>query len=82
MHFGYSLLKAHLQAHGCALFHHLPPGGGAQYIREVEEYEREEEQRWEEQDRALRAYIKGLSKEELQEELYRVLIELEQRRYY
>ena len=68
--------------HMVALYFTIFPQEAEQYIREVEEYEREEEQRWEAQDRALRAYIKGLSKKELQEELYRALIELEQQRYY
>lgn len=68
--------------HMVALYFTVFPEEAAQYIREVEEYEREEEARQEEQERALREYIKSLSKKELQEELYRALIELQERRYY
>ena len=65
-----------------ALYFTVFPEEAAQYIREVEEYEREEEARQEEQERVLREYIKSLSKKELQEKLYRVLTELQERRYY
>lgn len=68
--------------HMVALYFTVFPEEAAQYIREVEEYEREEEARQEEQERVLREYIKSLSKKELQEKLYRVLTELQERRYY
>lgn len=68
--------------HMVALYFAVFPREAAQYIREVEEYEREEEARQDEQERALREYIKSLSKKELQEELYRALTELQERRYY
>lgn len=68
--------------HMVALYFTVFPQEAEQYIQEVEEYEREEEARREKQDQALRAYIKSLSKKELQEELYQALVELQERRYY
>lgn len=68
--------------HMVALYFTVFPQEAERYIQAVEEYEREEEARHEEQDRALRAYIRSLSKKELQEELYHALMELESYRYY
>lgn len=68
--------------HMVALYFTIFPQEAEQYIRDVEAYEREEERRREEHNRALWAHIKGLSQKELQEELYRVLVELEQWRYF
>lgn len=68
--------------HMVALYFTAFPQEAEAYIQAVENYEQEEEQRRAEQDRALRTYIMGLSKQELQEELYQALLELEQQRYY
>ena len=67
--------------HMVALYFTVFPQEAEDYIRAVEEYEREEEARREEQQRALWAYVRSLSKQELQEELYRVLMELEGYQY-
>ncbi len=70
--------------HMVALFFAAFPDEAEDYIEEVEEYEREEEQRMEDHYAALRSYVKSLSKKELQEQLYEALAELEERgrRFY
>ena len=70
--------------HMVALFFAAFPGEAEQYMEEVEEYEREEEQRMEGHYAALRSYVKSLSKKELQEQLFEALAELEERgpRFY
>ena len=67
--------------HMVALFFAVFPNEAEQYIKEVEEYEREEEQRMEEHYAALRSYVKSLSKKELQEKLFEALTELDERGY-
>lgn len=64
--------------HMVALFFAAFPDEAEQYIGEVEEYEREEEQRMEEHYAALRSYVKSLSKKELQERLFEALVELDE----
>ena len=64
--------------HMVALFFTAFPEEAEDYIKEVEEYEREEEQRREEHYAALRSYVKSLSKRELQEQLFEALSELEE----
>ena len=64
--------------HMVALFFAAFPDEAEQYIKEVEEYEREEEQRMEEHYAALRSYVKSLSKKELQERLFEALVELDE----
>ena len=56
----------------------------AAFPDEAEQYEREEEARMEDHYAALQSYVKSLSKEELQEQLFEALAELEERgrRYY
>ena len=67
--------------HMVALFFAVFPNEAEQYIKEVEEYKREEEQRMEEHYAALRSYVKSLSKKELQEKLFEALTELDKRGY-
>lgn len=64
--------------HMVALYFTAFPQEAEEYIAEVEAYEAEDERRREEHDKALRAYIKGLTKQELREELYQALVELEE----
>lgn len=68
--------------HMVALYFVAFPQEAEEYIEAVEAYEAEEDRRREDQDKAIRSYIKSLSKVELREELYRALVELEERRYY
>ena len=70
--------------HMVALFFAAFPDEAEQYMEEVEEYEREEQQRIEDHYAALRSYVKSLSKKELQEQLFEALAELEERgrRFY
>lgn len=65
--------------HMVAIFFQAFPAEAKKYIKEVEAYEKEETKRAEEHFREMKAYVKGLSKKELQEELFRALMELEER---
>ena len=65
--------------HMVALFFAAFPEEAEDYIAEVEEYEREEEQRMEDHYEALRSYVKSLSKKELQDKLFEALAELSDR---
>jgi len=65
--------------HMVALFFAVFPEEAEDYIEEVEEYEREEEQRMEDHYAALRSYVKSLSKKELQDQLFEALAELSDR---
>ncbi len=49
------------------------------FMREVEESEKEAERQEQEHLKELERYVKSLKKEELQKELYRALLELEER---
>lgn len=64
--------------HMVALYFNAFPDEARRYIAEVEEYEKEEEERAEEHYKEIEAYVKGLSKKELQEELLQALIQLEE----
>lgn len=59
--------------HQVALYFSVLPREAEKYYKEVLEYEEEEERRQEELDKKVVAYIKSLSKEELQQTLYEVL---------
>ena len=63
--------------HMVALFFAVFPNEAEQYVKEIEEYEQEEERRMEEHYAALRSYVKSLSKKELQEKLFEALVELD-----
>lgn len=65
--------------HMVALFFAVFPDEAENYMEEVEEYEREEEQRMEDHYAALRSYVKSLSKKELQDQLFEALAELSDR---
>ena len=65
--------------HMVALFFTAFPDEAEDYIEEVEEYERQEEQRMEDHHEALRSYVKSLSKKELQDQLFEALAELSDR---
>lgn len=68
--------------HMVALFFEAFPSEAEKYIVEVEEYEKEEEKRMQERYSAIKTYVNSLSKEELREELFRALLELEQGSHY
>ncbi len=65
--------------HMVALFFAAFPDEAENYMEEVEEYEREEEQRMEDHYAALRSYVQSLSKKELQDQLFEALAELSDR---
>ena len=64
--------------HMVALYFTAFPEEADAYIAQVEENEREEERQLQNHYAEIKSYIKSLSKEELQEELFRTLIELEE----
>lgn len=70
--------------HMVTLFFPVFPEEAEDYMEEVKEYEREEKQHMEDHYGALRSYVKSLSKKELQDQLFEVLAELDERgrRYY
>ena len=70
--------------HMVALFFAVFPEEAVQYMEEVEEYEREEEQRMEDHYEVLRADVRSLSKNESQEQLFLALAEMSARgrRFY
>lgn len=65
--------------HMVALFFAAFPEEAEDYIEEVEEREREEDERIRARDAALLSYVKSLSKRELQEHLFQALSILEER---
>lgn len=64
--------------HMVALYFTSLPYEAERYMAEVEEYERDEEARVKAHYKELEAYVKGLSKKELQDALYEALIEIEE----
>lgn len=68
--------------HMVALFFTAFPAEADNYIKEVEEYEREEERRQSEHYREIEKYVHGLSKEELRQELINYIIESEENTHY
>lgn len=63
--------------HMIALYFTAEPKAAKDFQRQVEEWEREEEEREKQHYIELRKYVNSLSKAELQERLYDALIELE-----
>lgn len=63
--------------HMMALYFTVEPEAAENFLKEVEEWEREEEEREQQHFRELREYVNSLSKIELREQLYDALIELE-----
>lgn len=68
--------------HKVALYFTIFPDEAKKYIDEIEEYEREEEERIQTHLMDLVKYVKSLSKKELQEALLNALIELEENDSY
>ena len=66
--------------HMIALYFTAEPDAAKDFMRRVEEWEKEEEQREQEHFEELRKYVNSLSKAELQDKLYDALVELEDRR--
>ena len=66
--------------HMIALYFTAEPNVAQDFLRQVEKWEQEEEQREQEYYQELRKYVNSLSKVELQERLYDALVELEDRR--
>lgn len=65
--------------HMVALYFTAFPEEAETYIAEMERYAREEEARMERHYAQVQAYVRGLSKKELQERLFQALVELEER---
>ena len=60
-----------------ALYFTVEPEAAENFLKEVEKWEREEEEREQRHFKELREYVNSLSKTELREQLYDALIELE-----
>lgn len=65
--------------HMVSLYFAVFPQEADEYIAQVEAYEREEEKRAKARYAEIESHVKSLSKKELQEELFRVLLELDER---
>ena len=63
-----------------ALLFTAEPEVAEEFLKQAEEWEREEEEREQLHYEELRKYVDSLSKTELQEQLYCALIELEDRK--
>ena len=63
--------------HMIALLFTAEPKAAKDFLRQVEEWEEEEKERERLHYKELREYVNGLSKKELQEQLYDALVELE-----
>ena len=68
--------------HMVALFFTAFPTEAENYIKEVEEYERQEDEREKEHYDEVEKYVYGLSKEELRNELIGYIIESEENQHY
>ena len=66
--------------HMIALLFTAEPKAAKDFLRQVEEWEQEEEERERLHYKELREYVNSLSKKELQERLYDALVELEDSR--
>jgi SWIM zinc finger. len=71
--------KRILCKHKIALFFTVFPKEADRYIAEIEEYERDEEEREQERYNQIVKYVKSLSKEELRIALINALVEAEER---
>ena len=65
-----------------ALYFTAEPEAKAAFMKEVEEWEAEEEERHQELLDDIWKYVCSLNKNELREELYKSLVELEERENY
>ncbi len=69
--------------HMIALYFTVEPQAAKDFLKEVEKWEAEEEEREQQHLEDLRKYVKGLTKVELQEQLFQALVQLEeQKKYY
>lgn len=65
-----------------ALYFTAEPQAAVDFLKEVEQWEAEEELREQEHYEDLKRYVKSLTKVELQEQLLNALVQLEERREY
>lgn len=68
--------------HMIALYFTAVPNAADDFLRQVEEWEAEEQEREKQHYEDLRKYVNQLSKAELRERLYNALVELEERDNY
>lgn len=68
--------------HMIALYFTAEPKAAKDFLKEVEKWEAEEEEREKQHYEDMKKYVKSLSKAELQEQLLEALLELEERRDY
>lgn len=68
--------------HMIALYFTAVPNAADDYLRQVEEWEAEEQEREKQHYEDLRKYVNQLSKAELRERLYDALVELEEKDNY
>ena len=68
--------------HKVALYFEQFPEEADRFIREVEEYEAEEEKREQERYEEIHKYVYSLKKQELRDELLQLLIELDGKNYW
>ena len=68
--------------HMIALYFTAEPQAAVDFMKEVEQWEAEEELREQEHYEDLKRYVKSLTKAELQEQLLNALVQLEERRNY
>lgn len=68
--------------HMIALYFTAEPKAADEFLRQVEEWEAEEQERKKQHYEDLRKYVNQLSKAELRERLYDALVELEERDNY
>ena len=65
--------------HMIALYFTAEPSAAEQFLEQVKEWEKEDDERVRQHYNDLRKYVNSLSKAELQERLYNALVELEER---
>lgn len=68
--------------HMIALYFTAEPKAAKDFLKEVEKWEAEEEERERQHYEDMKEYVKSLSKMELQEQLLEALVQLEERRNY
>ena len=68
--------------HMIALYFTVEPNAAEDFLKEVEKWEAEEEERELQHYEEMKKYVKSFSKTELQEKLLHALMELEERRNY
>ena len=67
--------------HMIALYFTAEPKAAGDFLKQVEEWEKEEEEQEKQHYIELREYVNGLTKVELRERLYEALVELEESRH-